>query len=156
MKSTFPVVVRLAPSILLLAGCAHREPAKEATYAELPPPGQTSDHSTDRVYATTITAPHGAKGTIVHRSSSEDGNAQIALSVQSMVLSDPKIAPYPSKVTAAMDPGAKGKVILTGMVPTRAVKKNLVEHVRQIPGVTEVEDPLVLGVPKSSRETDFG
>jgi hypothetical protein len=72
-----------------------------------------------------------------------------------MVLSDPKLAPYPSKVTATADPNSKGKVILSGMVPTEGVKRNLIEHVRAVPGVTEVEDQLVLDVPDKSREVDF-
>ena len=157
MKRSFSAIIGIILANLFLPGCAHREPPGSGTYSALPPPARTSDSSNDRVYATTITAPNGAKGTLIYGrpGAPENGDADIAQEIERTVIADPKLAPYPSKVTATMDPTVKGKVILTGMVPTRAVKKNLVEHVRSVSGVTEVEDNLVLGLPKSSRDADF-
>ncbi len=152
MRRISPTPFCAVALVLCIVGCAHQQP--EPAYSSLPALTPTSDGSADRVYTTTITAPGGAQGSITQGSRGEDGDTDIADRVRKTVLSDPKLAPYPSKVTATMDANSKGKVILTGKVPTRRVQTNLVEHVRQLPGVTEVEDRLVLDIPHLSREAD--
>ncbi len=152
MKTISLVTFWTVPLAFCLVGCAHQQP--EPTYSSLPPLERTSDRSADRVYTTTVTAPGGGTGSITYGSKGDNTDAQLAEAVRRMVLADPKLAPYPSKVTATADPTSKGKIILSGMVPSRSVKKNLVEHVRQVPGVTEVEDNLTLDLPKKPRESD--
>jgi len=157
MKKTSQAILLLAGSLIVGAtGCAHHD-SRTATFSELPPPPQpTSDSDAQRVYGATITGPNGAKGSLTYGApAGQGGSAEIVSTVQRTILDDPKLAPYPSKVTATMDPNAKGKVVLTGMVPTHQVQQRLVERVREVPGVTEVEDKLVLDLPNKSREVDF-
>lgn len=140
-----------------MVGCVRHEPRTPATFSEVPSRLEpTSNSGTQRVYTSAITAPNGAQGSITYGTATlNQGDAAIGETVRKMVLDDPKLVPYPSKVTAAMDPNAKGKVVLTGMVPTQAVKKKLVERVREVPGVTDVEDNVTLDLPNKSREVDF-
>jgi len=154
MKNNSRVILWAGLLIVAMVGCVRHEPRTAAAFSELPSaPQPTSDNDAQRVY--TITAPNGAQGSLTYGTAANGGNGEIAETVRKMILADPKLAPYPSKVTATMDPNAKGKVVLTGMVPTQAVKKKLVERVREVPGVAEVEDKLVLDLPNKSREVDF-
>jgi osmotically-inducible protein OsmY len=152
---TFFVPALSSLLVLGVTGCAHRQSESAGEYSNATSTAPTSNNSAQRVYNTTITGPGGAQASVTQGASSPGPNEEITETVRRMILSDPKLAPYPSKVTAMMDPKAKGKVILTGFVPTAGVKRNLVKRVSEVPGVTKVEDKLVLDVPSKSREVDF-
>ena len=132
--NTISVSLLSGALIIWSSGCAHQQPESAGTFAPQAGLSPTSNRSSQRVYTTTITAPGGAQASITEgsRTPGNGGNQDIAETVRQMILADPKLAPYPSRVTATMDPDAEGRVILTGWVPTPGVKKNLVKQVKAV------------------------
>jgi hypothetical protein len=159
LNKSLRMILSGALPLAMLVGCAHRQPESAAAYDPLPAAGvsPTSDGSDQRVYSATITAPGGASGNITRGSASASGpNREIGETIRKEILSDPKMVPYPSKVLATMDPASDGTVVLTGSVQTKGVKEKLVKRISEVPGVSRVEDKLILEVPKTSREVDLG
>jgi hypothetical protein len=140
---------------LFVAGCAHQEGSSSANFSEVPAYKHTTSDLQSAEQATTITAPLGAGATVTRKSDSTGPQGDVIAQIQKTVLSDQTLAPYPSRITSTMDPDSNGRVILTGSVPTKAVKANVVKRVREIAGVKQVDDRLVVEYPHSSREVDI-
>ena len=152
-KTVFRIVLSSTLPLLLAVGCAHQWPESSASSSPALKP--TSDSDAQRVYSTTVTAPGGAEGTVTigaNTASAEDRD--IAETVRKMIMEDQSLAPYPSKVSATMDANPKGTVILSGWVPTQQAKKKLRDRVAALPGVTRVEDRVVVGLAPKAGEFD--
>ena len=141
--------------LLFVTGCAHHEGSSSANFSEVPASKHTTSDLQSAPQTTTITAPLGAGATVTRKSDSTGEQGDVISQIQKTVLSDETIAPYPSRITTTMDPDSNGRVILTGSVPTKTVKANVVKRVREIAGVKQVDDRLVVEYPHSSREVDI-
>jgi hypothetical protein len=154
MRTNFQVLMLGSLSLLLAGGCAHNQPQGGGGFSEIQPKLEpTSSGSAQSVYAP---APAGAGASLTSSSDAvgtESRNA--AENVRQLLLSEPKLAPWPSKITATVAKDSKGTVILSGNVPTKSVKTKLVQRVSALPGVTHVEDKLELGAPKHPGEINL-
>jgi len=151
----------LAPcslAIAMLTGCAHQSAESTASYDPLPSSVDrpTSNGRDQRIYSGTVTAPDGGSASVtLNPQGAPTASQDVADTIRKMILSDRTLVPYPAKVVATMDPASKNTVVLKGNVPSESVKKRLVERVSSVAGVSQVNDQLVVGFPKSSREVDL-
>jgi hypothetical protein len=157
MKSKIITFVSMSGALILLAsGCAHQEGSSSTNFSEVSPHKKTTSDSQLAGQTTTIiTGPYGVRATATPTSDLTGTPGDVIARIQKLMLSDRKLAPYPSRITATMDPNSNGRVILSGSVPTRSVKANVVKSVQEIDGVTEVEDRLLVERPRTSREVDL-
>ena len=142
-------------ALMFAAGCAHQEGSSSANFSEVPAYKHSSSDLQSSGQTTTITAPLGAGATVTRKSNSPNEHGVVIDQIQNTVLSDQKLVPYPSKITASMDPNSTGRVILSGSVPTKGVKEDVVKRVRALQGVADVDDRLTVEYPKTSREVDL-
>lgn len=128
--------------LVLAMGCAHTDTQKPAVYSDLPERAvaPTSEQPAQRVYAgqenATPTAPPSGV-------SAEDWALNEKL--RELFTSDRRLAPYPSEVTATVDQKEHGVVRLSGYVINTATRKRVHEAVANLPGVTRVEDQMIVG-----------
>ena len=127
--------------IVLLSGCAHTQTQTVPVYSALPTaPAPTSDQPAERIYeegSTTRTAPPPGV-------TAEDWTLNER--VRALFLDNRKLAPPPSEVTAVVDQQNRGVVRLSGHVSNGIQRRQVIEAVSKIPGVTRVEDHLLIGV----------
>jgi BON domain-containing protein len=157
-KKTFYLLAPCSLAIGMLTGCAHQPAESTASYDAIPSSVNrpTSDGRDQRVYSGTVTAPNGGSATITRNADGAPAASRdVAETIRQMILSDRTLVPYPGKVMATTDGTSDNRVVLTGNVPSEAVKERLVEKVRAVRGVSQVKDKLVVGFPKSSREVDL-
>ena len=141
-------------SLFIAVGCAHNQPQSSSGFSEIQQPLQpTSSSSAQSVYAT---APVGARATVTTAPTGASSESwDLAESVRQLLLTEPKLAPWPSKIIATVDKNSKGGVIVSGNVPTKSVKQRLIQRISALPGVTHVEDQLSLGPPKHPGELNI-
>ena len=69
------------------------------------------------------------------------------------VLTEEKsLAPYPSQISVAVDKDSKGLVRLRGYVANDNEKQKLHDRIAQVPGVVQIDDQIVLGLPLHATE----
>jgi len=142
----------------LLVGCASHQSEPIASYDPLPSRAATpnSNNSAQRVYNATVTAPDGGSVSVTkHGRDTSGSDRDLGRVIQNMILSDRELVPYPGKVVTTIEPASNGTVVLSGSVPSKAVRENLVRRVKEVPGVKEVKDELAVEIPHSSREVDI-
>lgn len=127
--------------LVLAVGCAHTETDKPVVYSDVPERqvSATSARPEERVYAgqDSITATAPPSGV-----SSQDWTLNEDL--RALFTGDKKLAPYPSEVTAVVDQKEQGVVHLSGRVINEATRKRVHEAVSKLPGVTRVDDHMVI------------
>jgi hypothetical protein len=142
LKTALKNLLWISLPLVLAVGCAHTETEKPVVYSDLPerPATPTSEQTATRVYAgqesITPTAPPAGV-------SAEDWTLNENL--RALFTSDKRLAPYPSEVTAVVDQKEHGVVRLSGHVVNTATRKRVNEAVAKLPGVTRVEDHMVVG-----------
>jgi hypothetical protein len=128
--------------LALAVGCAHTQTEKPVVYGDLPerPVSATSAQPAERVYAgqDSITATAPPSGV-----SADDWTLNENL--RALLTSDKRLAPYPSEVTAVVDQKEHGVVRLSGNVINEATRRRVHDAVAKLPGVTRVEDHMVVG-----------
>jgi osmotically-inducible protein OsmY len=136
--------------VVLLMGCAHTQTQTAPVYSALPTaPARTSDQPAERIYAegnTTRTAPPSGVA-------AEDWELNEKL--RALFLDNRKLAPPPSEVTAVVDQQNRGVVRVSGHVSNGVQRRQVIDAVSKIPGVTRVEDHLLIGVHKSTGAVDL-
>jgi hypothetical protein len=122
-------------------GCAHTETDKPAVYSDLPERtmAPTSAQPAERIYAgqESITATAPPSGVSAE-------NWTLNENLRALFTGDKKLAPYPSEVTAVVDHKEHGVVRLSGQVINEATRRRVHEAVSKLPGVTRVEDHMVI------------
>jgi hypothetical protein len=69
------------------------------------------------------------------------------------VLTEEKtLAPYPSQISVAVDKNSKGLVELHGYVANDNERQKLHDRIAQVPGVLQIDDQIVLGLPLRATE----
>jgi hypothetical protein len=152
----------LAAALLVVAGCSHREsqssyrPAQTAvptaSDTAVPP---ASDRTSNRVYATQVSseefvpaysAPNGV----------DASQWALAEQVRELLISDKKLAPYPSEVTVSLDKNTKGLVHVSGNIINTYEKRKLRARLEQLPGVIQVDDKTVVGLQNPGGGANLG
>jgi hypothetical protein len=131
----------LSLPLILAVGCAHTQTDKPAVYGDIPERSvaPTSFQPGQRVYVGQegIAATAPPSGT-----SAEDWSLNEKL--RSLFTDNKRLAPYPSEVTAVVDQKEHGVVRLSGYVKNEATRRRVHEAVTKLPGVTRVEDHMVV------------
>ena len=69
------------------------------------------------------------------------------------VLTEEKsLAPYPSQISIGVEKDSKGLVTLRGYVANDNEKQKLHDRIAQVPGVLQIDDQIVLGLPLRATE----
>ena len=153
-NKTFKTLLSSGLLFLLAAGCAHHQPESASNSSPTLTPTSAAS-SQGGAYTATVTAPGGASGTLTAASPSASPEDQkLGESIRQMIMADNTLAPYPSQVTAIMDPASPGTVILSGSVPTDRAKRKLQARVAAMDGVKRVENRLLIGEPDKLGEFD--
>jgi hypothetical protein len=138
-------LILMGVPLLLGTSCvySHRHAAVYSATPNAVVVAPTSDRPVVRVYPERNTT----KAVVVERNtpgSAAPADLAIADSVRQMYDADPSLA---SRVTNVKTTVYGGRVTLEGAVPTRADKRELERRLATIPGVTEINDRLDVGVP---------
>ena len=126
------ILFSIIPLSLVCAACMSSRAPEQAEYSpiDVSTPSPVSDHGGVRVYSGTASA--------VESGASPD-DLRLGREIRELLLSDKKLAPPPSSVTAITRGGV---VRLEGSVPSVATKKTISDRIAQLPGVARVDDQL--------------
>jgi hypothetical protein len=131
-----------------VAGCAHTQTEGTPVYSSLPTDvTPTSDQSAERVYAgqENTTPPSGV--------ATEDWALNDRL--RTLFLDNKKLAPPPSEISAVVDQKEHGVVHLSGHIINTTSRRRVVEEVSKIPGVTRVDDHMIIGAHQPTGTIDL-
>lgn len=134
------------------AGCANTQNQRAPIYSDLPtkPLTPTSGQSTERVFeGQESPAPTAVPSGVA----SEDWALNDRL--RTLFLDNKKLAPPPSEVTAVVDQKEHGVVHLSGHIINTTARRRVVEEVSKIPGVTRVDDHMIIGSHQPSGTADL-
>ena len=134
-----------------VAGCAHTQTERPPVYSSLPTDvTPTSDQSVDRVYAGQDNAPPTAPPAGV---AAEDWTLNDRL--RTLFLDNKKLAPPPSEISAVVDQKEHGVIHLSGHIINTTARRRVVEEVSKLPGVTRVDDHMIIGSHQPSGTADL-
>lgn len=135
-----------------VVGCASTQNERAPIYSDLParPLTPTSEQSTERVYDG---QENSAPTTVPSGVATEDWALNDRL--RTLFLDNKKLAPPPSEVSAVVDQKEHGVVHLSGHIVSTTARRRVVQEVSKIPGVTRVDDHMIIGSHQPSGTADL-
>ena len=145
----------LAAAFLCAAGCSHRESSSRTSLRSGSTGVQaTGNNNTNRVYETQtnqqefVPAYPAPKGV-------DSSQWALAEQIRELLISDRKLAPYPSEVTVSVDSKTNGLVHIRGNIINTYERRKLRARLEQLPGVTQVDDKTVVGLQNPGGGADL-
>ncbi len=133
--------------VVLLTGCAHSA-RQEADHYSLAPGAQLTP--TSRPDAGAYAGDSGNYNSLPPATTAEPtsaGDAVLADNLRRALIAEQSLNPYASGVSVVVDKSNKGLVTLRGAVPSEEVRQQLHQRIAAVPGVNQIDDQLVVGVP---------
>ena len=147
-KNNVQTLFCMALPLAFAVGCAHIPQQEAELYdpvdaATLTP---TSTRPVSRVYADDQ-APQGiiTRTTPAKGASAEDW--ALGEELRGALTTEKSLAPDGSEVAVAVDKNSKGLVRLSGFVPNDSERQRLHDRIAQVPGVVQIDDTVVVGLP---------
>jgi hypothetical protein len=91
--------------------------------------------------------PEGIIGRTPPPPGSSAGDWALGERLRGVLTEEKSLAPYPSQISIAVEKDSKGLVTLRGYVANDNEKQKLHDRIAQVPGVLQIDDQIVLGLP---------
>lgn len=138
LKSICKNVVWMAVPLGLAIGCAANRSTTEAQYGPAPMLTPTSGEPEQRIYSTDPANAAASSDLNAPPPGADAANWNVAESIRQKLTADPTLAPLGSSLIAEVN--KDGVVTLKGVVKTPDEQKRVLDTIKSVPGVKDVND----------------